>query len=276
MPVRASTVRGREFAALVRAAVDSTGMSHRAVAEVLGWDPQKLSDLLTGKGGVTELDFARLLGLCRVKEEEFDHLMTLFKMSREKGWWQHYQGVLPIKMRTLVEHEAVVSELYSWHLTLVPGLLQTPDYMRPLYEVWPKIEAKDIALRVEARVARQQILDGTRKFFFYVHEQALMLPVGGEAVWRDQMHHLLRMSVRPNITVLVVPTLIGAHAGVMGEFSLMKFKKIPSIVYTDTMNSGIFMEDKASVDLYTDILKSLAGVALDAEQSRRLITGIVS
>ncbi|WP_394616787.1 helix-turn-helix domain-containing protein [Lentzea sp. JNUCC 0626] len=276
MPVRASTMRGREFAALVRAAVDSTGMSHRAIAEVLGWDPQKLSDLLTGKGGVTEVDFARLLGLCRVTGEDFDHLMALFKGSREKGWWQHYQGVMPIKMRTLVEHEAVVSELYSWHLTLVPGLLQIPDYMRPLYEVWPKIEAKDIALRVEARVARQQILDGTRKFFFYVHEQALMLPVGGESVWRDQLHHLLRMSVRPNITVRVVPTSIGAHAGAMGEFSLMKFKKIPSIVYTDTMNSGIFMEDKASVDLYTDILKSLAGVALDAEQSRRLITDIVS
>ncbi|MGI5505966.1 helix-turn-helix domain-containing protein [Lentzea sp. CA-135723] len=276
MPVRASTVRGREFAALVRAAVDATGMSHRAIAEVLGWDPQKLSDLLTGKGGVTEVDFARLLGLCRVKEEEFDHLMTLFKVSRDKGWWQHYPGVLPIKMRTLVEHEAVVSELYSWHLTLVPGLLQIPDYMRPLYEVWPKIEAKDIALRVEARVARQQILDGTRKFFFFVHEQALMLPVGGEDVWRDQLHHVLRMSVRPNITIRVVPTRIGAHAGAMGEFSLMKFKKIPPVVYTDTMNSGIFMEDKASVDLYTDILKSLAGVALDAEQSRRLITDIVS
>jgi hypothetical protein len=269
-------VRGREFGAGVRAVVDATGMSHRAISDLLGWDPQKISDLLTGKGGVDEVDFARLLGVCRVPEEEFDHLMALLKVSREKGWWQHYRGVLPVKMRTLIEHETVASEIHSWHLTLVPGLLQIPDYIRPLFKVWPKIDAKDIELRVEARVARQRILEPERKFFFFVHEQALMLPVGGESVWRDQLHHLLRMSVRPYITIRVVPTRIGAHAGTMGEFSLMKFKKIPSVVYMDTMNSGLFMEDGASVDLYTDILKSLDDVALDQEESRRLITDIVS
>jgi len=251
-------------------------MSHRAISKLLGWDPQKLSDLLTGKGGVDEIDFARLLGVCRVPEEEFEHLMALFRVSREKGWWQHYKGVLPIKMRTLIEHETVASEIHSWHLTLVPGLLQIPAYIRPLFEVWPKIDAKDIDLRVEARAGRQRILESGRKFVFYVHEQALLLPVGGETAWRDQLHHLLRMSVRPYVTIRVVPTRIGAHAGTMGEFSLMKFKKISPVVYVDTMNSGLFMEDEASVDLYTEILKSLAGVALDEEGSRRLITDIVS
>jgi hypothetical protein len=276
MPARTSTVRGREFGAGVRAVVDATGMSHRAISELLGWDPQKLSDLLTGKGGVNEIDFARLLGLCRVSEEEFNHLMALLKVSREKGWWQHYKGVLPIKMRTLIEHETIASEIHSWHLTLVPGLLQIPEYIRPLFEVWPKMQAKDIDKRVEARVGRQRILEPGHKFCFYVHEQALLLPVGGEIVWRDQLHHMLRLSVRPYISIRVVPTRIGAHAGTMGEFSLMKFKKISPVVYVDTMNSGIFMEDDASVGLYTDILKSLDGVALDEEQSRRLITEIVS
>ncbi|MET9229385.1 helix-turn-helix transcriptional regulator [Lentzea sp. NPDC003310] len=276
MPARTSTVRGREFGAGVRAVVDATGMSHRAMADVLGWDPQKLSDLLTGKGGVDEIDLARLLGLCRVPEDEFDHLMALLKVSREKGWWQHYKGALPIKMRTLVEHEAAMSEMHSWHLTLVPGLLQIPDYIRPLYVVWPKIEPQDIDLRVEARVARQRVLESGRKFFFYVHEQALLLPVGGESVWRDQLHHLLRMSVRPYISIRVVPTAIGAHPGTMGEFKVMKFKKIPTVVYTDTMNSGTFMEDKESVDLYTSVLAALAGLALGEEESRRLITDLVS
>ncbi|MGW6933207.1 helix-turn-helix domain-containing protein [Lentzea sp. NPDC054927] len=269
-------MRGREFGAGVRAVVDATGMSHRAIAELLGWDPQKLSDLLTGKGGVDEIDFARLLGLCRVSEEEFDHLMALLKVSREKGWWQLYDGLIPIQLRTLFEHEDACAELTSWHLTLIPGLLQTPDYMRALLRVWPKIKPEDVELRVEARVARQQILERRRTFVFYVHEQALWLPVGGMDVWRDQLHHMLRMLVRPYISVRVVPTRIGAHAGTMGEFSLLKFNKLSPVVYVETMNSCLFMEDKGSVDLHTEILKSLDGAALDEEQSRRLITDIVS
>jgi hypothetical protein len=56
----------------------------------------------------------------------------------------------------------------------------------------------------------------------------------------------------------------------------MKFKKLSPVVYTDTMNSGLFMEDEASVSLYTDVLTSLDGMALDPGESRRLITDIVS
>jgi hypothetical protein len=277
MPARASTVRGREFGAGVRAVVDATGMSHRAISELLGWDPQKVSDLLTGKGGVDEIDFARLLGLCRVPEEEFDHLMALLKVSREKGWWQHYGPGLPLQLRTLFEHEDVAKEIVSWHLALVPGLLQVPEYMRPLISVWPTIKKPEqVEQRVKVRVERQRVLDGRRSFVFYVHEQALRLPVGGDSVWREQLHHLLRMSVRPYIHLRVVPTAIGAHAGTMGEFKVMKFEKLSPVVYLETNNSCIFLEDKATLDLYTDILKSLDGVALDEEESRRLITDLVS
>lgn len=84
------------------------------------------------------------------------------------------------------------------------------------------------------------------------------------------------MSVRPYISLRVVPTAIGAHAGTMGEFKLMKFDKLSPVVYLETNNSCIFLEDKATLDLYTNILKSLDAVALDEEESRRLITDIVS
>jgi hypothetical protein len=56
----------------------------------------------------------------------------------------------------------------------------------------------------------------------------------------------------------------------------MTLQKTSPVVYVDTMNSCLFMEDGASVELYTDILKSLDGVALDEEESRGLITSIVS
>ncbi|RAS65503.1 helix-turn-helix protein [Lentzea atacamensis] len=269
-------MRGREFGAGVRAVVDATGMSHRAISELLGWDPQKLSDLLNGKGGVDEIDFARLLGLCRVSEEEFNHLMALLKVSREKGWWQHYGKRLPPQLRTLFEHEDAAIKLVFWSLSLVPGPLQTADYSRAVIVAWPTIKAKEVQQRVDAREVRKQILQEPRESVFYVQESALSLPVGGVDVWVDQLHHLLRMSVRPNITLRVVPVSAGAHPGLVGSFEMMKFAKIQPVVHVECENSSIFMEDKESITTYTTILEAIDRVALDEEQSRRLITELVS
>jgi len=269
-------VRGREFGAGVRAVVEATGMSQRAISDLLGWDPQKISDLLTGKGGVDEVDFARLLGVCRVSEEEFDHLMALLKVSREKGWWQFYGAKLPLELRTLIEHQDAATDLIFWSLSMVPGLLQTRDYSRAMVKVWPDIPANEVEQRVEVRIARQRILQPPRKFTFYIQESALHVPVGGVDVWVDQLHHLLRMRVRPYIRIRVLPTATGAHPGLAGSFHMMRFAKIGPVVHVETDNSSLFLEDKASISTYSSILKAIDRVALDEEESRRLITDIVS
>ncbi|GLZ32753.1 hypothetical protein Lesp02_49410 [Lentzea sp. NBRC 105346] len=260
----------------MRAALDRTGLSYRAVAKLVGWDFAKLSDLLNGKGGVSEMDLSRLLGACHTPLEECRRLHELFRAAREEGWWQVYDGKLPVQVTTLIEHEDAATKLIGWYLGIVPGLLQTADYSRAMLKVWSTIEASEIETRVQARLARQQILESPKKFVFFIHEQALRLPVGGPDVWSAQLHHLLRMLVRPNIVIRVVPTAIGAHPGTMGDFKMMKFEKIPTVVFVESENSSIFLEDKASIETYTKVLNALDQVALDEEQSRRLITDIVT
>lgn len=276
MPRRISTVRGREFGAGVRAALDRTGMSHRAVAKLLGWDHQKLSDLLHGKGGVTEVELSRLLGVSRTPPEECAHLHELFRVALEKGWWQLHDGTLPIQVRTLIEHEDAATELIFWSLSMIPGLLQTPAYTRALTSIWPTVPTGEVEPRVAARLARQEILERRRLFTFLIHENVLRALPATDQMMADQLHHLLRISVRPYITLRVVPIAIGLHAGLVGSFQLMKFAKIPPVVYIESMNSGLFLEDKGSVDIHTKLLQSLDGVALDGEQSRRWITDIVA
>ena len=56
MPKRSSSVVGREFGNGVRAVIARTGLTRRRLAELLGWQEAKISDLTLGKGGVTEQD----------------------------------------------------------------------------------------------------------------------------------------------------------------------------------------------------------------------------
>src|SRR5689334_17072839 len=111
MPKRDSTVRGREFGAGVREALRKAGLTGRGASEILGWDPAKLSDMLNGKGGVTEGDVQRLLGLCRTPLDEADHLVGLFHETASSGWLQIHGQRMPVDLRTLHEHEAKATEI---------------------------------------------------------------------------------------------------------------------------------------------------------------------
>lgn len=265
---------GREFGNGVRKVVERTGLTQRGLAELLGWQEAKLCDMLAGKGGVNEAEVRELLAYCRTPLAERDELLALF---REMGnvYLQVPDDGVPDQVRTLINQEKDADEITEWSMILVPGLLQIPEYVEAVTAKAQTVPPEKRPAAVAARSARAAILEYTRTFTFFVHEQALLLPVGGEEVWREQLAHLLRLSVRGYITIRVVPRSIGMHAGASGDFRLMQFPKYPPVVYVESVKCCLFFDDKDTVQVYENILKDLAAVALDEEQSRAVINSIL-
>ncbi|MET8761562.1 helix-turn-helix transcriptional regulator [Lentzea sp. NPDC004782] len=275
MPKRESSVVGREFGNGVRKVIERTGLTQRKLAELLGWQEAKISDLLAGKGGCSETEVRELLAYCRTPVREREHLIALFRESREKGWLQIPEDGVPDQVRTLIEHEKEANEILCWSMILVPGLLQIYEYIEAVTAKAQTVSPDNIAATIAARAARGKILEHSRKFTFLVHEQALWLPVGGLEVWRSQLVRLLQLSVRPYITIRIVPRSAGVHAGASGDFRLMKFPKYPPLVYVESLRCSLFFDDKETVDLYENVLKALAAVALDEAGSREVINSIL-
>lgn len=276
MPKRNSSVVGREFGNGVRYAIEQSGLTQRALAELLDWQEAKISDLVQGKGGVSELDLVRLLSYCRTPAAEVERLVALFRESREKGWLLFPEDGVPEQLRSLVDQEKLASKITVWTMNLIPGLLQIAGYIREVAEKSTrKLGPADIDHLIRAKLERQAILTPGREFVFYVHEQALRLPVGGAALMRTQLNHIMTMLVRRYITFRIVPIAIGAHAGLASNFTLLTYEKFEPVVYVESLNTGLFLEDKGSLDTYADALKGLDRDALDAEQSRELITSIM-
>ncbi|WP_086669006.1 helix-turn-helix domain-containing protein [Lentzea kentuckyensis] len=274
MPKRESNVVGREFGNLLRAAIAKTGLTQRKLAEELDFDEAQISEAVNGKRGIDEHELEVLLAYLRIPLAERRHLQSLFAEAGEKGLLLFSEDGVPDQLRTLINHEKESTEIVASSMILVPGLVQTPEYAYAVAEEGPH-EKDDIPKVVAARIARAEILRPGRTFTFYVHEQALWLPVGGEEVWREQLAHLLRMSVRQYINFHIVPRSIGAHAGVAGDFRVMRFPKYPPLVFLDTLNCGLFFDDKDTVALYEDRVKRLAAVALNREESRAVIDEIL-
>ena len=54
----------------------------------------------------------------------------------------------------------------------------------------------------------------------------------------DQLHHLLRMSVRSYLTLQVVPAALGAYTAMTGAFTLMEFAEFKPVAYTALCRSA--------------------------------------
>ncbi|GAB3454217.1 hypothetical protein GCM10027436_55650 [Actinophytocola sediminis] len=111
---------------------------------------------------------------------------------------------------------------------------------------------------------------------FVVHESVLHTPVGGAVVMSEQLHALLRWSVRPTISVRVVPQNAGAHAGMSGAFTVLNVRDFKCIVTVETDTASHFIETPAEVYAYRTLLSRLGTVALDELRSRHLIAKVAS
>lgn len=276
MDDREPTIRSRELGEALRVAMDGAGFNAKQLADKLDWSPSRLSRLLSGKRGGTEMDVVSFLAVCGASAEERERLLGLCRQAGTPGWLQQHGDRLPKQLRTLVDHEDKAVRIGDYQPVIVPGLLQTGDYARAVMQETGNAPEHEIEDRVAARLARQALFSRRPavEFTFFVHEFVLRLPVGGALVMSGQLHHLLRMSVRPSIRLRVVPASVGGHAGVAGQFKLMEFTSFRPIVYLDSETSSLFLEEPTEIAAYRRVLDGLADKALGEGQSKQLIADL--
>jgi transcriptional regulator with XRE-family HTH domain len=132
----------------------------------------------------------------------------------------------PKKVRELkaLEDRAAEVHLYSNHI--VHGLLQTPEYVRALFDMRQPALSRDVVEReIAARGARKSIFEREpAPALSFVQEQVtLERPLGGKMVLRRQLEHLLEVGQLQNVSIQVMPTDREEHAGVAGLIEVLKF-----------------------------------------------------
>lgn len=274
---RETTVRSRELGEGLRLAMAKAGLPGNEVARMLGWSTSRVSRILRGKRGGSPVEVSAMLALCRVVGEERDRLLRLSEEVDRSGWLQQHGGALPKELRTLVGHEDQAIKIVDFQLAYVPGLLQTPSYAHAVIGAGANLPPMEQSDRVKARMARQMVLKRDNvPLTFLLHEHVLSLPVGGPTVMSAQLHHLLQLSVRPNISVRVIPAKVGAHPGMTGPFTMMDFAEHRPIVYLENESSSVFLEDPQDLVAYRAVIRDLGAIAPDERQSRELIAKIAT
>jgi hypothetical protein len=132
--------------------------------------------------------------------------------GRTKGWWDEYRGKIPSDFLDMAELEHHATSLRTLQTAHIPGLFQTEDHARALFDLfipaWPRL---DVELRIAHRLARHAVVanEPGMPYVDLVHEAALRIRIGGHQVAKAQLNRLLEESERPNVRLLVIPTAEG-------------------------------------------------------------------
>ncbi|MFD3324824.1 Scr1 family TA system antitoxin-like transcriptional regulator [Streptomyces sp. NPDC058701] len=193
----------------------------------------------------------------------FSRLAGLVLRSQLPTWFQAY-----------AEMEAKAAYISTFQAQLVYGLLQTPEYARAVLGVRNE---ERLDARVAARMERQRILDRENPPLMWVvlSEAVLHQEVGGRAVMRNQLAHLLALRRREWVKVQILPFEAGSHAGLMGSFTVLRFDDDPDLVYTEDFVQGHMTANPVALREGSLRYDHLQAAALSLEDSAALIARVL-
>jgi transcriptional regulator with XRE-family HTH domain len=244
----------------------------RAMRGQRGWSQAELGS----QAGYSESAVAMVETYQRPPTKTFAHAMD--RAFGTPGTFERLERRLsnvpfPSAFRSFAPHEAEATALRMFEHSLIPGLLQTPDYARAVLETKPNATEEVIDGDVAARLARQAVLsrEAPPVLWTLIDEGLLYRPVAPPAVMHDQLMHLVEASRLPNVTIQLVPYDARGHSGLLGAFVIADRSSGASIVFIEDATGGRVSEDAATVAEVALRFDALRSEALPKGASRTMI-----
>ncbi|MEU7141309.1 helix-turn-helix transcriptional regulator [Nocardia sp. NPDC046473] len=286
MPDTGSTLPRRQLGRYLTEWRSRAGMSQQKAAELLEMGSSSLQRLERGQNSrIKARDIQAACDLYGVPSDLVEAFIGLARQASVKTWWQQYGDLIPKHFNVYVGLESAAVELRTCQPDLIPGLLQTTDYVRGLLHDDPDGDEAEHDRWIQVKVQRQNIL--TRKIkpvrlSAVVCEAALRRVSGSPQVMTAQLRHIADMSTRPNVNVRVLPFSAGFPLGIAGgPFVILDFGVTatgvptePPVVYLEGTVGAMYLEKPDDVRRYHQIYAAFEHAALDDVASRHLLRQI--
>ncbi|MFH8623699.1 Scr1 family TA system antitoxin-like transcriptional regulator [Streptomyces vietnamensis] len=232
-----------------RSARELYGVELRRQRQLAGLSLDRLSDIVNySKTHLHGVETGERLPLPPISE----------KLDVAFGTGELFQGLwgtvkrehTPRRFDHCLELEARAARIQAFNASLVPGLLQTPAYMRALFAGGEAgITREEIDSLAAARLGRQEILrrDCPPDFWWILGEAALRQVVGSPTVMREQLAALLPMVNTRHTTIQVAPFEAEACAPMSGTLILLTLPDNSTTVYQEGSGYGEIFDARETV-----------------------------
>jgi len=276
MPVAPNPVVDKQLLAKgLRRLREERGLTQQEVATELGWSREKVGRIETAATSVNPSDVKSLLAQYGVNDNDMISEFEKRAVSAQRPGWNEFKGLLPDRYLTYLGFEEVANTMRQYHLSLIPGLLQTRRYLHEILTHVSEISPRDVRRLTDARLRRQQLLTADQRPLFKIimDEAVLRRSVGDSEIMHEQLRRLQEINQLNGVNLMLLPFRAGPHPGLNGPFNLLTFEDAPydNLLYMETIEGDRI--DRDNEDLVNEFLrifeeleeKSLAGQDFDNE-----------
>ncbi|TXS20865.1 XRE family transcriptional regulator [Streptomyces sp. ms191] len=261
-----------ELGAALRALRQASGREAKAVARSAVMSTAKLSKIENGRVAPATADVERILTALDVSPEiKAEYLAVARAQATEATAWRLFRRMGYHKKQEQIRAlESSMTHLRLFQPSLVPGLLQTPEYIRAVLE--PKgLTDEQLARTVSARIERQRVLyDATKTVHFVVTEPVLRWRLLPPAMMAGQLDRIVSVSRLPNVDVRVVP-LDRPQRDVPGHSFVIRDDRVVTV---ETTHAEMVVTDPRDVSLYVEKFDRFTSVSLAGDAMRDMVEGI--
>lgn len=180
--------------------------------------------------------------------------------------------------QSLVEHEQEAYSFLSYQSLAIPGLLQTRNYCRAVFDYrYPAIGSETSEQWVSARMERQLVLQREQPpvCHFVIEESILQREVGGPEVMREQYERILEYTEPVHMSFQIMPTNRVPHACLDGPMVLLETPDHERLAYLEVQRASFLVDAPEEVRGYELKYGMLRSQALSPDESARFLHGLL-
>jgi transcriptional regulator with XRE-family HTH domain len=272
-----SVVARRYQSGFLRTAREASALTQEQVADRLNWSHSKVVRIESGTVGLSLTDLQALLRLFNVTEAETVARLEDAARIAKRRPWRKYANALDAGFDAYLSYEGVASAIMTFQTLTIPGLLQTEDYARAIFEA---NKSPHVDERLELRQKRQSLLAGADApaLICVIDEAALHRQVGGPTVMHDQLVSLRAAAARDRVSVEVIPYSAGAYRSMIESFTLLHSERwSEDLLFREgSLRTVTAYEDRDLIAQYQDRFDLLREASLRGEEASSLIDTVIS
>jgi transcriptional regulator with XRE-family HTH domain len=275
------TFERRQLGLALRRLRDQAGKPQQVAADLLEKTRTRIVQLEDGTATISREELIKLLDCYDVTGDERETVLGLGLQARRRQKRRVHVDHLPNAYQRFADLEASASEINWFETGIIPGLLQSPNYMRAVFAecegVWWKVDDEQGTDRLAYRIERQARLLGSderRILRFVVTEDALHANLGSPKVMKEQSSHLLSLiDTRPDLTVRVLPNDAYPNPARGGGLWIFGFgDRAAPVGYSPAiLGPSTYYDDETDTSRMLQAFYRIWELSLSRSESRRVI-----